>query len=236
MAQIMEDVNTFTASNNELVILNLSQDLNTNTGNLSYSPFTQAQWDALLDMIDPAGGGGLNYLYIAPDPLTVDLTWTTLSTFIGTRTPAVVVIVSPSDPTVTLGDYASRGCYSPASFPLYDSYADKDNVQAMILNQSIKLKAQRPNPDSPCFLFSWTLTQQPDGAAGCILPHSPFRSILDLAELANAQLSGSSGQLLPLCTSATYPNIVHIDNVQTGAPLSTVMAINNLASPSAAAV
>jgi hypothetical protein len=74
IASIIIDINTFMTglpelpshSNAELVILNLSHDLNTDLGNASYAPFTQGDWDRLLlqmstiENLFVAGGGESN--------------------------------------------------------------------------------------------------------------------------------------------------------------------------------
>ena len=92
IAEIIQQINAFTASNKELIILNLSHDYNTDAGNDPYRSFTQAEWDALFEQL-----AGLSNLWVAPgDPTTVDLTTVKLNNFIGGGRAAVVVIVEPS--------------------------------------------------------------------------------------------------------------------------------------------
>jgi hypothetical protein len=216
---IIDDVNTFTASNSELVVLYLSHDLDTDLGNSSYAPFTQAQWNSLLQILQQ----GLNNLYTAA-PIGADLTTLTLNSYIGNNAPAVVVIVDASASGISLGGFAGEGFYLPDSFPVYNEYSDTNDLSSMVSDQLAKMAAQRPNPQASYFLLSWTLTQSSDEAVFCSTGLAD--SILTLANEANAQLSA---QLLPACSAQTFPNIIYIDNLTSGVDVvSLAMQINNL--------
>jgi hypothetical protein len=215
---IINDVNTFTASNNELVVLYLSHDLDTDLGNSSYAPFTQAQWSSLLQMLQQ----GLNNLYTGA-PMGADLTTLTLNSYIGNNSPAVVVVVDASASGITLGSFAGEGFYLPASFPVYNEYSDTNNLSTMTSDQLAKMAAQRPNPGASYFLLSWTLTQDSDEAVFCEVGAD---SILTLANEANAALTST---LMPACSAQTFPNIVYVDNLTSSLDVvSLVMQINNL--------
>ncbi|MBM7131139.1 twin-arginine translocation signal domain-containing protein [Dyella mobilis] len=219
IASIIDDVNTFTASNDELVILYLSHDLDTDLGNSSYAALTQAQWDSLLQMLQQ----GLDNLY-TDAPIGADLTTLTLGTFIGNDSPAVIVVVDPSASGISLGSFAGEGFYLPANFPVYNQYSDTNDLSSMVSDQLAKMAAQRPNPQASYFLLSWTLTQSSDEAVFCDAGLAD--GILTLANQANAQLSS---QLLPACSAQTFPNIVYIDNLTSSVGVvSLAMQINGL--------
>lgn len=216
IASVIEDVNNFTATNVELIILDLSHDLDTDLGNTAYAPFTQQQWDALLTQLL-----SLQHRFVTS---ASDLSTVKLSDFIGNGQAAVVVIVESSG--ISLGNFAGQGFYTAADFPLYNQYSDINDVTAMANDQLQKMKAQRPNPDASYFLLSWTLTQDATEAATCEL--GTANSILDLAAIADPQLYL---QLLNACTPSTYPSIIYVDNVQP--PIAAMaMAVNTKASGS----
>lgn len=208
ISDIVQDVNSFTSSNQELVVLYLSHDLETDTG---YGSFNQDQWNGLFSEL-----ANLNHLFVAPDPASVDLTMLTLNQFIGSQA-AVVVVVEPSSPGISLGGYATKGFYTTANFSVYNQYSGTDDLGSMEQDQLGKMAAQRPNPNAGYFLLSWTLTQSSsDAIAG--------PSILDLANTANAALPN----ILPACSAQTYPNIILIDNVNPGTGIANLaMAVNN---------
>lgn len=218
IASIINDVNEYTAANQELVILYLSHDLNTDVGEPNYSPFTQDNWNDLFEQLT-----GLNQLFVAPSPASVDLTMLTLSSYIGSQA-AVVVVVEPSDSSITLGDYSTKGFYMPGNFSVFNQYSDTNDLGTMENDQLNKLRTQRPNPDAGYFLLSWTLTQDNIQASTCALGTAD--SILDLAATANPALSSA---LLPACSSQTYPNIIYIDGVNSSDIVTLAMAVNNLA-------
>ncbi|KAJ6510441.1 PLC-like phosphodiesterase [Mycena sanguinolenta] len=212
ISSVISDINSFTSSNNELVIINLSHAYDTDAGNSNYPIFTQDQWNALFAELT-----AINHLYVDPNPTTVDLTSLPLSTFIGSS-PAVLVIVQPDD-TVDLGDYASRGFYQYSQLNAYNEYADTNTLSTMESDQLTKMAAQRTSPDSSYFLLSWTLTQDTAEVLGL------GDSILELAASANPALFTA---LPPKLSAATYPNILYIDNFQNdGKMVNLAMTINS---------
>ncbi len=225
---IIDDVNSYTAANQELVVLYLSHDANTDLGSL-FLPLTQAHWNLLLSKLLR-----LNHRFVAPNPTTVDLTALTLGNFIGSQA-AVVVVVQPSDSTITLGSFANQGFYTPRSFPVFDSFANTDLLDQMQTDQlTNKLPVQRPDPDAGYFLLSWTLTQSVAAALRCPVfvptdntPPIFYASVLDLAAKAWPALYQN---VLPVCNRQTYPNILDIDNVQSPDVAALAMAVNSKAS------
>ncbi|GCA81799.1 hypothetical protein [Microcystis aeruginosa] len=216
IGSIINDINTYTATNKELVILYLSHDLNTDLGNNSYASFTQSEWDALFAQLR-----GINNLFVA-QPTTVDLTTLTLNTFIGGNSAAVIVIVEPSSSGISLANYANKGFYLVNNFPVYNNYSDTNDLNQMISDQLSKMKAQRPNPSASYFLLSWTLTQNNTEASTC--QFGTASSILDLANTANPKLYS---QLLNACSDQCYPNIIYCDNIQSSDIAALAMAVNN---------
>jgi len=215
IAQVINDVNSFTAVNKELVILYLSHDYNTDVGNSSYRAFTQQEYNGLLAQL-----GGLNNLYAVANP--GDLTQIQLNDYIGQNKAAVIVVVDA--PGITVGDaYFGKGFYLPANFPVYNQYSDTNDAAQMVSGQLGKMKEQRTSPTSSYFLLSWTLTQDGTQATTCEMGAA---SILDLAAEADPLIYQD---LLPACSPQTYPNILYIDNINSGAITALAMAVNTLA-------
>lgn len=208
-SEIISELNAFTASNAELIVLNLSHDLNTDSG---YGTLTQSDWNNLFTQML-----GINHLFIAPNPTSVDLTTMTVNQFIGGGNAAVLVIAQPSDSSITLGSFATQGFYTYGQYNAYNNYADTDDLDTMISDQLSKMRSIRTSPTSQLFLLSWTLTQD----AGDIITDD---SIIDLANKADAALDSN---LSGAYTSTTYPNIIYIDNFSSSDATSLAMTINS---------
>ncbi|PSR84202.1 hypothetical protein PHLCEN_2v5490 [Hermanssonia centrifuga] len=207
ISDIINEINAFTASNAELIVLNLSHDLNTDSG---YGALTQTDWNNLLQQLT-----GINHLFVAPNPTSVDLTSMTLGQFIGNGQAAVLVITQPSG-SISLGSFATQGFYTYSQYNAYNSYSDTDSLSTMVSDQINKMKTVRTSPTSQLFLLSWTLTQ----GAGDIIDGT---SILDLANEADSALSSDfSGAY----TSTTFPNILYIDNFASSDATALAMAVN----------
>lgn len=214
ISDIIAQINSFTANNKELVILNLSHDLNTDVGR-DYRSLNQGEWNSLFQQLL-----GINNLFVAANPTTVDLTTMTLNQFISGNRAAVLIIVQPSDSSITLGSFVTRGFYTYSQFNAYNSYSDTDDLDTMTSDQLNKMRSVRNSPDSQLFLLSWTLTQD----AGDIFT---FESILDLADEANAVLMSD---LLPAVSHTTFPNIIYIDNFADSSVTALAMSINSMTS------
>lgn len=65
---------------------------------------------------------GINNLYVAPNPSTVDLTTLTLNQFIGSGNAAVVVVV---DSSISLGAYNGKGFYTYSQLNAYNNYSSE---------------------------------------------------------------------------------------------------------------
>ncbi|KAJ7607953.1 PLC-like phosphodiesterase [Roridomyces roridus] len=211
IADVISDINSFTATNDELVIINLSHAYDTDGDNSDYPIFTQAQWEALFTQLL-----GLNHRYVDPNPTTVDLTRVPLSTFIGSSA-AVLIIIQPDSP-VDLGSFASQGFYQYSQLNAYNEYADTNTLSTMESDQLSKMASQRGSPDQSYFLLSWTLTQDALETIGL------GDSILTLANSADPALYTA---LPPKLSANTYPNILYIDNFQNdGKIVDLAMTIN----------
>ena len=211
---IVDDVNAFTAGNAELVILDLSHDLNTDVGNDAYRNFNQGEWDALFALL----AGSLQHLFVAPgDSTSVDLTLLTLDQFIGAGTPAVVVIFSPGDASTGLGAYHGQGFYTYAQLNAYNSYSNTNDAATMVADQLAKLQV----PGVAYRLLSWTLTQDATEAATC--EFGTASGILDLARAANPLLYS---KLLPACSAGVFPNVLFVDDMSDSAIVPLAMAVN----------
>ena len=219
---IIADVNAYTAKNQELIVLHLTHDLNTDVGR-SYRPFTQNEWDRLLFELRR-----LNHRFEARDPANVDLTTLRLDDFIGSEA-AVVIVAKPDGPNITMGSLRTEGVYTLRNFPIFNEYSATSELRPMMSDQLTKLQAQRPNPDAGYFLLSWTLTQTPEQAALCTFGVAD--AIVTMGDRANRYLNGSLMDV-EVCNRWTYPNVLYIDSVRSSEITSVAMAVNGIASRS----
>eukprot|EP00727_Mastigamoeba_balamuthi_P004128 m51a1_g13712 hypothetical protein (613) ;mRNA; f:92811-94649 len=204
MDSIVDDINRFTATCKELVILRVSHDCNTDVGQPNYRSFDAAEWEGLFQILDRLnflvkGSGAQNFCE------------QTLNSYIGGDKAAVLVLIDSSTPQLS----PERGLYPGSRFPVYDNYANTDDFARMKADQIGKM-----NSCDSYFLLSWTLTQQGVGAV-IGLP------VLALAKIANSHI----GEVLGCCSSAHYPNIFIIDRLCNESPLlmDAVFEINNFA-------
>lgn len=212
IAQIVDQLNAFTASNHELIVLNLSHAYNTDVGR-DYRSFNQDEWNRLFQQMT-----GIQHLFVSSSG---DLTTLPLNQFIGNGQAAVVVVIQPDTtaiPNFTLGQYAQRGFYLYGAYDAYNNYAEKNKVSDMSKDQLDKMREQRTSPDAQTFLLSWTLTQ----AAGDIVGGT---SIIDLANAANPAIFTD---LPPAISRSTYPNILYIDNFNQSDITALAMAVNDI--------
>lgn len=215
IADIITQLNTFTEKHQELIILNLSHSLDTDSrdSNHNYSPFNDQQWDGLFETLLT-----INHLYIVEG--FPPLGETELNNFISQHS-SVVIIAEPVSESV-LSKYKGKGFFPSTSLSPYNSYSNSNSLGDMESDQLDKMKKQRAQDNY--FLLSWTLTQSDTQAGGCIFdPTGATNSILDLAKIAN---NGLSSGLLPALSSQNYPNIIYTDDVGSGFPTSISMYIN----------
>jgi hypothetical protein len=192
LSDMVDQINAFTIDNKELIILNLSHDLNTDLPNDSFRAFNQHEYELLCSSLLR-----LENRFVAPgDFTTVDLTTLKLKDFLGFGNAAVVIIVEPA--SFSLGNFAKQGFYKYAQLNAFNSFANTSDANAMVEDQLNKLNQQRP---ANYFLLSWTVTQQDEQVT--VGP-----SILDSADTANALIFT---KLIPALSNDKFPNIVLLD-------------------------
>jgi hypothetical protein len=231
--ELVSDVNRFTATCNELIILHLTHDLKTDHPTLhdNYKAFTQDEYDNLLISLE-----SLNYRFgwRNADNTTPNLVNLKIQNFI-TNSAAVIVLVEPNSQDITINErflyhgfyrarcYSeNRSGYSDSSYTYLNNYSDTSELGNMVPDQFDKLTSSYSDADKKDFLFmmSWTLTQSKDDASMCFLPLMPGRSILQLAGAANETLDYF---MRDRCHVGYYPSILFIDRVET--PLAATLSM-----------
>ena len=221
LSDIINQVNAFTAQNQELVILRISHDMNTDSG---YRSFNQNEWNVLFNQLN-----GLNNRWRAPPGFNIfeDFSQRKLNEFIGGPNAAVVLVFYFDTPQFTLGDKIGRGFFMSNNFPIYDEYSESDDPNTMMNDEMKKLTdARAPGSalQSTMFNLSWTLTQSTKDAIMSPLGGDGCPSIVNLASYVNPRL-------VPVVMSkvnpSMYPNIIDVDYIQDTVPLAVALAINS---------
>lgn len=215
---VIREINDFASRNKELIIIDLSHDINTDVGNKHYRPFNQEEWDRLFGQLKST----LKNLYIASDPRNVDLTTIRLGDIIRDR--AAVIVIARCHSSISLEKCNDQGIYRGGQFPIYDSYSNSPRVDQMSKDQLQKMAAQRTSPDSRFFLLSWTLTQDATLAVSSIVGIGD--NIVELADKADPVLYQN---LLEKCTTDCYPNVLYVDGMESSDIAALAMAVNNTA-------
>jgi hypothetical protein len=208
----IQEVNAFTATHAELVILNLFHDLNTDVGNAPSRLLSEPEWNKVIELILD-----LRSLFVAPNASRVHLSTLPWTQYIGNWQAAVVVIVEISG--VDLGPYTAKGFRSPQQLRPNSSHSDSDKLGVMIQDRIQKMKTLRTSADAGYFLLSWTRAQDP-GDAVKLGP-----AILSLASDANPVLDN---QLLSSSAREVLPTIIYIDGVTATRYIAALaMAVSN---------
>lgn len=200
LADIIDQVNAFTAKYKELVIINISHTRDTDN---SYKDLSQAQWNQLFDALKR-----LKNRFTVADPGTTDFSASTLDSFISNSAAVFVLAQLPSG--ISLGPYAAQGFFSQANFPVYDSYANSNSYAKMKSDQLAKLAAQRNLVADPAkrkdtfHILSWTLTQQAEDVL------NPENAILNLAASVYDPLFTDAFNAF---TPESFPNVLYVDAV-----------------------
>lgn len=216
MSSIIADINAFTANNAELIILDLSHDMNTDSDASPWPALTQDQWNQLLNLL--TGPGGLNALFTAPAGVK-DLTTLTLNDFIGSGKAAVVIIVETGG--IDLSQFAGKGVYPGSALNANNNYSDTDDAATMEAGQLSNLKAYTRGPGNDFFVLSWTVTQTTGDAITSAMGFSA--PVIYLADCANYDIYT---QLLPACSATVYPNVLLIDDIASSNITALAMAVN----------
>ncbi|KAF6797567.1 PLC-like phosphodiesterase [Colletotrichum sojae] len=212
IAEIVREVNEFTAEHAELVVVDLSHAIDTDSG---YRGFDQAQWDRLFAALrDPETG--LRGLFEAPAG-TTDLTTLRMEEFIGRGSAAVVCVVQAGDHIAIpegRGLYRKR-MFFPVNPPV--AYSNTDRLDVMTADQLRKMRLFKTRRKDPVLETSWTLTQVTPAEAAGLGP-----SILRLAARARNELFE---KLWGFCEGESFPNIIELDNIDATDYLALALAI-----------
>lgn len=198
LADIITQVNQFTAQYKELIIINLSHTLDSDD---QYKDLTQDQWNQLFDTLK-----GIDNRFTVSNPGNTDFSNNVLGDFITDRASVFIIAQLPGG--ISLGDYANQGFFSGNNFPIFDSYSDTNSLSTMEADQINKLHANRNIVASDAdrkdtfSTFSWTLTQQ----VADVL--NPDRAILNLAASAFDALVSDGWNAF---TPESFPSVLYVD-------------------------
>lgn len=195
IASIISQVNTFLASNWELVIINLSHTMDTDH---DYSRLSQTQLEDLLDQLLD-----LNHRFIAPEDVTDDLTTLSLEDFIRDG-PAVLIILDNAQAGESMelpASFADQGFYTDENLPVFNRFANTDGVEEMSRDQLGKMRDESGGNDE-LFLLSWTLTTPLDIRAKSV--EAGARLMGDLWPVVRGEGSGEGGG---------FPNLIMLDGI-----------------------
>jgi hypothetical protein len=222
-ASVIEQVNAFTASNAELIILSLSHGVARDDFHDHESEdgthLTQDDWNEIMTILLQ-----INHRVTGEDPST-DLTQLPLSHFIENG-PAVIIYIEDNvygddespGPVVDVSAFVAEGIFSKEQFPVINNYANSDDIDSIMEDQLNKMVQDRTSPQSEMFLLSWTWTIQNIGDA------LNFEGIIGNAQILNAQLPQN---LWNNTNSNRYPNMITVDAYPTNMDITALaVAIN----------
>ncbi|CAH1392316.1 unnamed protein product [Nezara viridula] len=206
MHSIVNDINKFTKNHNELVIIYLSQSLNTD---MKYRSFNQEEWNRLFQLLDRTR----NLFVTSRDAYLPDFTLRNL-TGNWSRSSVVYII---HEREFDLGDRFGKGYFNWKSLALYLKYSETNDFSVMLEDQINKMKTVS---HSRYFLFPWTLTLSSDDVAMCPIG----TSVKLLAKNANENLH----TIVQYVSENAYPNIISVDYVENNEVTLVTLAVNNL--------
>ena len=204
---VIKDINKFTKDHKELIILDLSHDLN-------YDPspargFSQSEWDKLYEKLN-----GINNLYTYNQ--SKRLKFLTLNDLIKDSSRVIIIVGKSHLPSSS--KYYRKGFFHENQFSIYNKYYGDNDWEGMRDDQVIKMKA---HATSKYFLMSWTLTQSETEASDCYVTNSS--SIKTLAKMANQHMPNN---VFANTNKTYYPNILYTDLITTNNAALISMAIN----------
>jgi hypothetical protein len=200
ISDIIKQVNDFTATYKELVIINLSHTLDTDH---DYKDLSQTQWNQLFDTLK-----GINNRFIVSNPGKTDFTTKVLGDFITDRASVFIFAQLPSG--ISLGDYANQGFYNQDNFPVFDSYSNSNDGGNMQRDQLQKVKDNRnivadsSKRKDKFHVLSWTLTQQPEDVLNF------DKAIMNLAVSVFDKLVSEAFNSF---TPESFPNVLYVDAI-----------------------
>ena len=204
---VIKDINKFTKDHKELIILDLSHDLNYD--NSPASGFTQSEWTALYKKLN-----GINYLY-KPNK-SKKLKHLSLNDLI--QKSASVIIIVDKTHLPSNSKYYKKGFFHNNQFNIYNHYYGDNDWKGMRNDQIGKMNDHATHQ---YFLLSWTLTQSDAEATDCYGSNSS--SIKTLAKIANQHMPHS---VFDKTNNIYYPNILYTDLITTNNAALISMAIN----------
>ncbi|MBI6547777.1 hypothetical protein [Xenorhabdus lircayensis] len=209
---IIYEINTFTKTHNELIIIRLDHSLCLDVGILErYRSFKESEWLNLFYTLT-----GIDHLYYHNGTCNIsDVTLNTL-TDNGTHS-AVLLFVETEDTNVTLQEYNNNGFFYLSELNMYHKYSNTSSILKLSSDQIKKMNDYAP---THYFELLWTLTQNVIQATTCATTLSS--SIKQLADEANDTIE----EVLPHIRKTVYPNIFLIDNVKDTVATTFVLAIN----------
>ena len=207
---IISEVNAFTVKNKELVILDISQDLNVKDG---FKEFGQEEWNLLLAKLL-----SIKSLFLHPNPM-VDLTQLRLGELIGGAKAAVIVVIRPTRHQIELGKFQNKGIYVAGNFPMCGECSIFHTEQEMNDDQVLKMRSFKFVPNASYFLLHWSLHLTDFQA------FSGTKSVMALSEEVNDKIV----KILPSCTPECYPSVLFVDGLQSFDLQSVAMTINHQA-------
>ena len=207
---IILEVNAFTAKNKEVIILDISQDLNVKDG---FREFGQEEWNRLLAQLM-----SIKNLFLHPNPM-VDLTQLRLRELIGGAKAAVIVVIRPTRHQVELGRFQNKGIYVAGNFPMCGECSISNTEQDLTDDQIWKMRSFKFVPNASYFLFHWSLYLTDFQA------FSGTKTVMALSEEVNDKIV----KVLPSCTPECYPSVLLVDGLQSYDLQSVAMTINHQA-------
>jgi hypothetical protein len=221
ISSIISAVNEFTKKNAELIIINFSHSLQSDTDD--WREFNKKEWHALMKELLK-----LEHLYIVQDKSKAnDLSLLKLDDFIGNGKAAVVCVMEQWD--LDIGEYAHKGFYKLSQLNIRNEYSNKDDTGVMVNDQIEKMKGHMAAKEKRLFLLSWTLTQQApnwDGDVKNFVKTAP-RSLKPIKHLARSCNKELFTRLLPEVGAKSFPNVVYIDYLDSQDYVALVVAIND---------
>jgi hypothetical protein len=210
LSDIISQVNTFTANHAEMIILDISHIIDAHDA--AQRELEPTQYAELWNQLK-----GINALFKGWRPTEANRDITTVSprTFIGNNKPAVLLRCAKSD---KLGSNGINDGFFP-DFPLYDTYAEKLDIDSVSADQLDKMSKQRTSPSSEMFLLSWTRTAglgdwvrtvgtTPSEIVVRALAGSGEETLLTFAARMNDRLVSD---MWPKCSNSCYPNVLLVD-------------------------
>jgi hypothetical protein len=158
---IVKEIQAFATTHQELIILSISHDMNTDVAR-TYPPFDSQDWQGFFTLMDSLSP------FFSSLP-TSSLQNTELNSFLSSGS-CVLVIVDTS------AENLPPGYHRLADFPVFDNYSNTPDLTTMMTDQIQKLQNNTP---ANYFVLSWTLTPQ--------FSFNPT-SVLSLASQANSAL------------------------------------------------